>query len=92
MSQPSKRKAGRKAFGAPVPQRPRCENPGYCSERDWEGRCLDPKRGCEWNDVERALAKARLRESRERAQAALDVVNARLKEVVEKRKGAEEGP
>jgi len=37
--------------------RPRCEKEGFCQQRDWEGRCLDPERECEWNEVVRILAR-----------------------------------
>lgn len=42
-----------------IEPRPRCEKEGYCGERDWEGRCLVPSKGCEWNEYERTLLRAR---------------------------------
>jgi len=55
---------GRRAHLSGKEKRPKCEKENYCSERDWEGRCLDPRRGCEWNEYERLLARARAKGSR----------------------------
>jgi len=82
----SARKLGRRAFTPPPPQRVRClKDGGYCSERDWEGRCLDPKRGCEWNEVERVLARATRRKMEEQA----GLLEETLREVEKARREAE---
>jgi len=47
--------------GPVIKRRPRCEKEGFCQQKDWEGRCLDPERECEWNEVVRILARRLLR-------------------------------